>query len=274
METRRQPEVRRVQLLALALLAVTACCRRPTPAEPAPSTQATAPAPASALPAASAPSPASSLTPAPTPQPDPVEARAAELAAHAAAWEPRVTPLIVDLAKRLGGSTYKLEYRLKAADSILRKLRLRLTEDPTRQLSDVVIDDTLRYTLRFEDEPAGHHVAAIKQSLAALAAEGHQVARLKNYWPADDNYSGVNCVLRAPDGLLWELQFHTSRSLEAAAHTRAWYEELRRTDCARPRKQELFDLMTQEWNKVPIPAGILEPDALGPHEEIRDRPRP
>ncbi|MBW2455718.1 MAG: hypothetical protein JRI68_14470 [Deltaproteobacteria bacterium] len=268
MTTQGQPADRRCWLLAAALLVVAACCRPPLPAEPTP------PASARADPVATTAPPATSAGPAPAPQPDPVEARAADLATRAAGWEPKVTPLVVDLAARLGGATYKLEFRLKATDSIIRKLRLRLSEGPAVKLSDVVIDDTLRYTLRFEDEPAGHHVSAIKQALAALAADGHQVSRLKNYWPADDNYSGVNCVLRTPDGLLWELQFHTTWSLEAAAHTRAWYEELRRTDCALPRKQELFDLMTQEWNKVPIPAGILDPGALGPHEEIRERPRP
>ena len=63
-------------------------------------------------------------------------------------------------------------------------------------------------------------------------------------------------------------------SLAAAATTRAWYEELRRSDTPVPRKRQLFDEMTREWNKVSIPQGILEPGALHPHEEIRDRPRP
>ncbi len=255
-------------LVAVALLALAACCKRAPQAEPA------APLPLAAVTSVATAQPSIGAAPAPTPQTDPVAAQAALLAARAASVEPAVTPLLVELAATLGGSTYKLDFRLKTKASIIRKIHLRLAEDSTLKLSDIVIDDTLRFTLRFDDEPAGHHVAAIQQALAALEAQGHQVVRLKNYWPADDNYSAVNGVLRAPGGLLWELQFHTSESLQAAATTRAWYEELRRSDTLLPRRRELFDEMTREWNKVTIPQGILEPGALHPHEEIRERPRP
>ncbi len=255
-------------VVGVALLALVGCCRRPAQAEsPAPHRSA------GVVAVATAP-PATSVAIAPRSQSDPVEAQAERLAAQAVAAERSVTPLVVELAAKLGGSTHKLKFRLKTKASILRKLRLRLAQNSTLKLSDVVIDDTLRFTLRIDDEPAGHHVGAIKQALAALAVKGHHVAQLKNYWPADDNYSGVNCVLCAPGGLLWELQFHTTASLAAAATTRAWYEELRCADTPLPRKQQLFDEMTREWNKVPIPQGILEPGALHPHEEIRDRPRP
>jgi hypothetical protein len=255
-------------VVAVALLAVAACCRRPTQAEPP------APPPPAAPATVATAEPATPLATAAVAQTDPVEARAELLAARAAAVEPMVTSLMADLATKLGGSTYKLEYRLKTKASILRKLRLRLAQNPSLKLGDVVIDDTLRFTLRFDDEPPGHHVEAIKQALAALEAKGHLVTQLKNYWPADDNYSGVNCVLQAEGGLLWELQFHTTESLQTAATTRSWYEELRRSDTPVPRKQQLFDEMTREWNKVAIPQGILEPGALHPHAEIRERPRP
>ena len=203
-----------------------------------------------------------------------VEARVNELMAKAAAVEPTVTTLLQRHATEVGGELIKLKYRLKTKGSATRKVRARMAEDPKLAPRQVVLDDCLRYTLQVADEPAGHHVEVIRRVLKALASEGHEVVRLKNYWPDDDNYSGVNSILRANNGLLWELQFHTPESIAAAATTRDWYEELRCVDTKLDRKRELFDKMTSEWNRVPIPQGILEPGALGAHDDIIERPRP
>ena len=126
----------------------------------------------------------------------------------------------------------------------------------------------------FDDEPSGFHVAAVRESLATLERDGQVVVRVKNYWPRGDSYSGINVVLRARSGTHWELQFHTPQSVATAATTRNWYEELRCVDTKLDRKRELFDKMTSEWNQVPIPKGILEPGALGAHDDIIERPRP
>lgn len=153
-------------------------------------------------------------------------------------------------------------------------MRAMLREQPELDPQSLELDDLLRYTLRVEDEPAGRHAEAIRQVLTALRQRGHRVERLKNYWPDGDNYSGINTVLRSADGTPWELQFHTAASLGAAKQTRAWYEELRSADTPLPRKQQLFDMMTEVWDAVPVPAGILQPGALGPHEQILERQRP
>jgi hypothetical protein len=132
----------------------------------------------------------------------------------------------------------------------------------------------LRYTMRLEDEPAGHYVEAGREVLRAVEAQGHRVEHLKNYWPRNDNYSGVNCVLRAPGGMKWELQFHTEASLAAAVTTRAWYEEMRRIDTPLARKRELFDEMTRVWNDVEVPKSALRPKAIHERAQILERPRP
>jgi hypothetical protein len=193
--------------------------------------------------------------------------------AAAAAVEPRVTPKLVAIANEMGGTMYKLEHRLKTQASTERKIRKEIASDGLA-LEDVVIDDALRYTMRIDDVPPGRHVQAIKRVIDELTAMGHQVVRLKNYWPTDDNYSGINGVFRAPGGLLWELQFHTTKSIEVQADTRAMYEELRRVDTPLERKRELFDAMTRAWQKVPVPKGILVEGALHPKAEILDRARP
>ncbi len=203
-----------------------------------------------------------------------IDQRAQQLVDRAAKIEPTVTPALVSLAEGLGGEMYKIEHRLKTLKSTKRKLDKEHLEDPSIPIAEMELDDTLRYTMRFEDEPAGHYVESVRKVLQALESQGHTVVRLKNYWPQDDNYSGVNGVMKHPSGMEWELQFHTAMSLKVQKDTRAWYEELRKVDTPLERKRELFDLMTDAWSKVPVPKDVLEPNSLHANEEIRDRDRP
>lgn len=253
-----------VRRVAFALASLLTACGTPAPVPP--------PVPATA----------SSVGVAPPPPPvvatdgegsDDVAAFATSILELAAATEPDVTPRLVAIAEKMGGAMYKLEHKLKTRASTERKLRAKMAEDGVA-LRDVVIDDALRYTMKVEDAPPGRHVEAIKAVLDELETMGHVVVRLKNYWPADDNYSGINGVFEAPNGLLWELQFHTPDSIRVQAQTRAMYEELRRVETAQARKEELFDAMTAAWNEVPIPKGILVPGALHEKAEIIDRRRP
>jgi hypothetical protein len=203
-----------------------------------------------------------------------IVSRAAELLAYARAAEPGMTALLLELARAAGGDMYKLEFRLKTEASLLRKMRSLLADAPPEEARHAQMDDVLRYTMRIEDEPPGHHADTVRAVLTALEARGHTVLRVKNYWPGGDNYSGVNGVLRAPGGLHWELQFHTAASIHAAAETRIAYEEMRRDETALARKRELYDAMTRVWQRVPIPHGILQPGALHPRAEILARGRP
>lgn len=208
------------------------------------------------------------------PVPDQVETRAEQLVSRAKALEPSVTPALEQLAEKAGGALVKLEHRFKTPASTARKLRLELANDPVLDLATFTLGDSLRYTMVVDDQPPGHHVEAVQATLEALEAQGHGVVKVKNYWPRNDNYSGINSVLQAPEGLPWELQFHTVASLKAQADTRPQYEELRLRATPIERKRELFDRMTDAWNAVPLPEGILEPEALHGREQIKSRPRP
>lgn len=157
---------------------------------------------------------------------------------------------------------------------MLRKVKAIRYGKPSLPVEDVVITDALRYTLRVEDSPPGLHNRTAAKVLALFEAEGHSVELVKNYWPNGDNYSGVNCVLRTPAGLRWELQFHTAGSLKTNLANRDAYEELRRVNTALERKRDLFDTMSARWARVPIPAGILTPRSLHAREKIIQRPRP
>jgi hypothetical protein len=197
-----------------------------------------------------------------------------DLAARARAHEPSVSALLGRVASDVGGSLAGFEHRLKTRASLLRKIEKTLHDHPTWNASDVFIGDALRYTIEVGDQPAGHHVEAVRAALARCEAAGHRVAEVKNYWPRGDNYSGVNAVLVAPDGLSWELQFHTPESFRLKNRDRVLYEELREAATPPGRKRELYDRMAAPWESVPIPLHILEAGALHRRERIIRRPPP
>ena len=141
-------------------------------------------------------------------------------------------------------------------------------------MEDVRINDALRYTVLVDDEPPGTYVDTLRRVLGKLEAIQHRVEEVKNYWPTGDNYSGVNCVLIAPSGLYWELQFHTRSSKETNSENRAMYEELRLVNTPIKRKRKLFDQMTQAWDTVKVPKEALVNKSLHPKEEIITRSRP
>ena len=203
-----------------------------------------------------------------------LERAADQLMARARSHEPPVSALLGQLASEVGGRLAGFEHRLKTRASLLRKMRQVLHDNPSWTPADVRINDALRYTIEVDDEPAGRHVQAIRSAFARLEALGHRVVRVKNYWPRGDNYSGVNSVLIAPDGLEWELQVHTADSFRIKMRDYRLYEELREVATPPARKRQLYLELAAPWEDVPVPQHILDPKTLHRTEEIILRPPP
>lgn len=192
----------------------------------------------------------------------------------ATAAEQWITPALRFLTDRRGGELDGLENRLKTRQSVARKLSTEIAENPDTPIVRLRIEDAVRYTIVIEDEPPGHHDDSIHEILEIMDGVGHDVSWVKNYWPPGDDYSGVNAVLMAPNGTLWELQFHTPQSLTTKEKTHAYYEEYRLPSTSIERKRELFQTMAKLWEEVPIPEGILEAGALHETEELRQSTPP
>ncbi len=203
-----------------------------------------------------------------------VAALADRLAAAALAHEPVVSALLTQVAAASGGELAGFQHRLKSRASTIRKIRHLLAGHPGWTAADVVLDDPLRYTLVVADAPPGTHVATVRRAFAELEASGHRVDKVKNYWPRGDNYSGLNCNLLAPDGLTWELQFHTPASYALKDRDHVLYERMREDTTPVAEKRVLFEQLARPWEDVPIPAEVLSPGALHPKAEIIKRPPP
>ena len=201
------------------------------------------------------------------------ERRAARLLEQAGRIEPRLTALLEAGAERLDVHLYGLENRVKSRESLERKIQTRMLEEGLAA-DEVEIDDVVRYTVLLDDEPPGDFNDTTADILQRADSRGHEILRVKNYWPSGDTYSGVNCVVRSPEGFHWELQFHTIGSLAAKNEGHALYEELRLPTTTLTRQREIFDRLAERWSWVRIPAGVLTERSLHPREEIilHDRP--
>jgi len=207
---------------------------------------------------------ATTRTAAPTPTDDAArEARLAALAAdlndRAKEAEPGVSKILKEVTERNGGRMEGFEFRLKERATIAKKIKKNVRADRLdgRETSDekhaAKIGDALRYTSVIDPD---RNVDAARQILAELEAAGHTVERTKNTWPRGDDYSGINVKMRAPNGLPWELQFHTPKSYQTKEYgTHKDYEIYR--DPEQPRTERAFAYlrMVKLWNSVEQPAG-------------------
>lgn len=168
--------------------------------------------------------------------------------------EPRTTRLLQDLAKSNMGEMEGLQFRLKARDSLERKIKGRVTRggDPRTW-----VDDALRYTMVFHPSV---YSAQVRDVLYGLEEAGYKiVGEADNTWRRGDTYSALHFTVRSPQGAPIELQFHTGESFKLKQETlHALYEEFRDTRTPLRRKQELFDTMKAFWDDVEIPDGALE----------------
>lgn len=194
-------------------------------------------------------------------------ASALNLQAYSA--EEKVTRLLQEIASQQKAKLQGLEHRLKTKSSTLRKLKKMHHDAPQIPLKQLKISDALRYTIEVADTPEGHYVTAVKTFLEILEAKGNKVIKVKNYWPKGDNYSGVNTILETPEGLEWELQFHTPASYQEAKQSHTKYEKLRATETSLTERQKLFNEMATPWEEIAIPKDVLTPHNLHPSEEIK-----
>ncbi|MEU8407204.1 toxin glutamine deamidase domain-containing protein [Micromonospora sp. NPDC048842] len=121
------------------------------------------------------------------------------------------------------------EYRVKGLESLARKY-LDEARVATIGATDFAagVNDVLRFCF---EVPAGQHYSnAVDLVLAGLTEAGFSVptSACKNFWRQGNRFYGLNCTLRSPDGMLIELQLHTSVSREVWLATHEEYEIVRR----------------------------------------------
>jgi hypothetical protein len=148
------------------------------------------------------------------------------------------------------------EHRLKGTDRIKEKVaRNMLDKGDTAEQALAGIPDAVRYTFRYGEK---RYAAGVQADTERLESQGFELVKVRNTW-SSDQYRGVNSQWREPEtGQRFEVQFHTSTSLEAKQFTHGAYELLRSPGTSDEKARELRCFQRSTCQRVPVPPGAIE----------------
>ncbi|VKL48455.1 phage putative head morphogenesis protein, SPP1 gp7 family [Streptococcus pneumoniae] len=167
-----------------------------------------------------------------------------------------VEPKITSDMQRIAGENKLagLEFRKKTVESLSRKIIAdSLVENISLSKAVSKINDALRYTTIFDSDTFTEEYLKMKQK---LIAEGYKIVKVKNTWPVDGPYKGVNTVIEK-DGINFEMQYHTQESFDLKnGSLHELYEKYRDTNTSDLERMKLFKEMLDLSNGLEIPKNI------------------
>ena len=177
---------------------------------------------------------------------------AAQRVSNAKAQEPKITALVSECAKAADGEMVGLKYAVKSEDSLTRKITTEIKDKGiTAEEAAASMKDVNRYTMQLKEN---NFVSGYNGTMKALQDNGYELVRVKNSLAREDaEYRGINCNIKSPDGSIWELQFHTAKSLEIKEVNHKLYEEQRLDTTPKARKKELGEEMIRNAKSIPTP---------------------
>ena len=183
------------------------------------------------------------------------ESEAKSLVSKAKKREPKLTAMLKNCAKEAGGEMVGLEYAVKGEGSLTRKIKTEMAEKGvTAKEAAASMKDVNRYTMQLTED---NFAAGYKNTMDTIRKSGCEITRVKNTLKNPNaEYRGVNTNIKNPDGSIWELQFHTAKSLEVKEVNHKLYEKQRLDTTPAAEKAELGRQMAQNAASIPTPKGI------------------
>jgi uncharacterized protein YukE len=174
--------------------------------------------------------------------------------AGALAARPRIAAHIEDVARQTGGTPVGQQWWVKSQESLARKILkdMRATRLTAEQAASRVTD-ALRFTVTYPGESL---TGSVETALDRLRGQGYEVLEVNNSWVAHNRYKGINVDLEAPDGQLFELQFHTPESWQLKQQTHGLYEVVRDPGYPLEVRQRAHEELVRLSSGLEHPAGI------------------
>jgi hypothetical protein len=154
-------------------------------------------------------------------------ARGAATATHAGAEaaKPRIAAHIEDVARQTRGIPVGQQWWVKSQESLTRKILEDMrAKGVSAEDAAGLVNDALRFTITYPGESL---TGSVESALDRLRGQGYEVLQVQNSWVTGNRYKGINVDLKAPDGQLFELQFHTPDSWQLKQQTHGLYEVVR-----------------------------------------------
>ncbi|WP_433161149.1 hypothetical protein [Kribbella sp. CA-247076] len=187
--------------------------------------------------------------------------------------EPQVTAQFL-AALPPGSAPYQLDRRVKAPESLARKIR-----DSTSQRRRVPLDDVLRYTVLATSPD--DLVSSARHTIDCLTDQDWRVTYAMHSYTDGSRYKGLHAYVAVPGVDRVEVQFHSPESVRIKEQTTAWYEIERgagfSTDERAAARQKCIELSAS----LSEPAGIGRlttlggrPVAVNNYSDSRQQPPP
>jgi len=170
----------------------------------------------------------------------------------ARANEPAISHTMRQLTEAEGGTLERFAFRLKERDSLTRKLATEVLDGEDPAATAAGIKDAVRYTVVLDHDT---YADGVRRWEAALTDAGYQIGKRPAGWRPAGEYQGLNVSLRAPSGQVFEVQFHTQASLDAAEAAHKLYEKARHPTTPAEERHLLKVRMATVFRRVPLPPG-------------------
>ena len=149
-----------------------------------------------------------------------------------------------------------LEKSLKTEESITRKILFDMNQS-NMKMKDAAdaIGDSVRFTYIIDPN---NYTQKTVELLGKIRDSGYEILKIKNTWDSA-MYKGVNVSLKAPDGTLFEVQFHTTDSFIVKECDTHLFYEIRRNENVPAYDRALAKKIQKLFTStILIPEGILE----------------
>jgi hypothetical protein len=168
--------------------------------------------------------------------------------------EPQVTPKLVSIAAANGGYMMGLANKLKTRDSLTRKLYSKSKDKGlTPEQYGAKLGDALRYTMIAPPEGLTNGTQSV---LDSFRKRGYRV-EVENTWGVPGaTYKGINTNIIAPDGRIFEVQFHTEQSFTAKDAQHPLYDIARSTSSTVEERAAANAQMQANMAALTVPPGI------------------
>ncbi|MBU0279348.1 hypothetical protein [Gemella sp. zg-1178] len=171
--------------------------------------------------------------------------------------EPNVTKTLDIIAKNTGGELAGLDFKLKNSESLYRKVKDDVKEkNITFSNALYEVNDILRYTLVQNENNFTDTYFLVKKF---LEKQGYSIMRVKNTFKNNVTYKGINTLVKDDKGNIFELQFHTHKSLHIKENElHELYEKQRVLDFSIDDVlyKKLIQKMINLSNTINIPKGV------------------
>jgi hypothetical protein len=164
--------------------------------------------------------------------------------------EPQISSLVKEIADKVGMETRSFDSRMKTKRSYLKKLE----KNYSINKKQYQIKDILRYTYISSPDTLAHKTL---EAIETYKKRGYITIEIKNYWLMNFYpYNGINTVIVSPNGLKFELQYHTVESYEIRENIHEIYEEWRNLPEISEKAKELNRKMFEGYKGTIVPRDI------------------